>query len=172
MSSKTTMKRRSSAVGDAPEAALGHGPLQLDRFIPYRLAVLAHRVSRAIALRYETEFDLTIPEWRVMALLAQAPGLTAREVAAATPMDKVAISRAVRRLEHNGRLKARMDSEDGRRQRLELTAKGLQVYARVAPRARELEGRLLAELSAQERETLARLLDKLDRQAAALAENG
>lgn len=36
--------------------------LSLADFLPYRLSVLANRVSRALAGRYADEFDLTIPE--------------------------------------------------------------------------------------------------------------
>ena len=37
-------------------------------------------------------------EWRVMAVLARFEGLSAREVAERTAMDKVAVSRALARL--------------------------------------------------------------------------
>ena len=50
---------------------------------------------RAIAAAYFAHFGLTIPEWRVMAVLAANPGLSAAEVTARTAMDKVAVSRAV-----------------------------------------------------------------------------
>lgn len=143
-------------------------PLRLEAFLPYRLAVLAHTVSRAIAARYEAEFGLTIPEWRVMALLGASPGLTATEVAEATPMDKVAISRAVRSLSDAGRLRATADGADGRRQRLTLTPAGESVYRRIVPLARALEARLLEDLSVSERATLNRLLSRLGEAAADL----
>lgn len=136
-------------------------PLVLDDFLPYRLAVLANAVSRAIARRYEDEFALSIPEWRVMALLGVEPGLTASEVAEATPMDKVAISRAVRGLIEAGRLKAVADKADGRRQRLSLTPAGLAIYRRIVPLARELEAQLLAGLDARDRAALDRLIGAL-----------
>lgn len=135
--------------------------LVLDDFLPYRLAVLANAVSRAIARRYEDEFGLSIPEWRVMALLGVEPGLTASEVAEATPMDKVAISRAVRGLIEAGRLKAVADKADARRQRLSLTPAGLAIYRRIVPLARELEAQLLAGLDARDRAALDRLIGSL-----------
>lgn len=139
--------------------------LRLETFLPYRLAVLAHTVSRAIAARYEADFGLTIPEWRVMALLGASPGLTATEVADATPMDKVAVSRAVRALSDAGRLIATADGADGRRQRLALTPAGRAVYRRIAPLARALEARLVEDLSATERAALDRLVARLQRAA-------
>jgi len=149
----------------APEADL---PLRLETFLPYRLSVLANAVSRAIAQRYEAEFGLTIPEWRVMALLGASPGLTATEVAEATPMDKVAISRAVRSLSEAGRLRATADGADGRRQKLSLTPAGLTVYRKIVPLARTLEERLLEDLSARERTALAALMARLEAAASTL----
>jgi DNA-binding MarR family transcriptional regulator len=62
--------------------------LDLDRFVPYRLSVLANRISNVIARQYSERFGLSIPEWRVMAVLGQTSGLSAREVALRTEMDK------------------------------------------------------------------------------------
>ena len=143
-------------------------PLRLKTFLPYRLSVLANAVSRAIAARYEDAFGLTIPEWRVMALLGASPGLTATEVADATPMDKVAVSRAVRSLSDAGRLTATADGADGRRQRLALTPAGMAVYRRIVPLALGLEARLLSELSTADRAALSRVMARLEAAAADL----
>lgn len=135
--------------------------LVLEDFLPYRLSILSNRVSRAIAARYAKAFDLTIPEWRIIAVLGRRPGLTATEVVEATEMDKVAVSRAVARLVSARRVRAAADRDDARRQRLHLTAQGEDVHARIAPIALENERRLLAALDARERETLDGLLDRL-----------
>lgn len=135
--------------------------LVLEEFLPYRLSILSNRVSRAIAARYAKVFDLTIPEWRIIAVLGRRPGLTAKEVAEATEMDKVAVSRAVAKLVESRRVAARADREDARRQILSLTAQGESVHARIAPIALASEQRLLTSLSAREREQLDALLDRL-----------
>ena len=152
----------------SPRRATVPDTLDLGAFLPYRLAVLANTVSRAFAQRYEEEFGLSIPEWRVMALLGAEPGLTATEVAEATPMDKVAISRAVRSLADAGRLAATEDRADARRQRLRLTPAGMAVYRRIVPLARDLEARLLGDLDARDRATLSTLLGRLEVSASAL----
>jgi DNA-binding MarR family transcriptional regulator len=158
----------SSATAKRPPPRETDDQLRLEAFLPYRLAVLANAVSRAIARRYEDEFGLTIPEWRVMALLGVSPGLTATEVADATPMDKVAVSRAVRGLMKAGRLRASADKADGRRQRLALTPAGMSIYRRIVPLARALEAQLVAELGTQERAALNRLLRQLETAARTL----
>jgi DNA-binding MarR family transcriptional regulator len=135
--------------------------LALESFLPYRLSILANRVSRAIARRYAREFDLSIPEWRVIALLGRRPGLTAGELAEAAEMDKVAISRAVARLATAGRIAARADPRDARRQILTLSAAGARVHARIAPVALECERRLVAALTTAEKAALDGLIDRL-----------
>jgi len=135
--------------------------LVLEDFLPYRLSILSNRVSRAIAARYAKTFDLTIPEWRIIAVLGRRPGLTAKEIAEATEMDKVAVSRAVARLVNAKRVQARADADDARRQILALTAQGESVHARIAPIALAAEERLLRALDARERRELNALLDRL-----------
>jgi DNA-binding MarR family transcriptional regulator len=135
--------------------------LVLEEFLPYRLSVLSNRVSRAIARRYAKAFDLTIPEWRVIAVLGRRPGLTAKEVTEATEMDKVAVSRAVARTRRARRVASRADPEDARRQLLALTREGESLHARIAPIALASEERLLRALDARERMQLDALIDRL-----------
>jgi DNA-binding MarR family transcriptional regulator len=135
--------------------------LELDRFLPYKLSVLTNRVSDAIAREYSERFDLTIPEWRVMAALGNTPGLSASEVAAKTAMDKVQVSRAVSNLVDKRRIERKSDAQDGRITRLCLSPRGQAIYLQVVPHALELEARLIATLSSAERASLARQIDAL-----------
>ncbi len=138
-----------------------HRPLDLEQFLPYRLSVLSNTVSRAIADMYERRFALSITEWRVMAVLGRYDGLSAREVAERTAMDKVAVSRALARLIEAGRVVRLVADHDKRQSVLRLSAKGWKVYEQIAPLALEHERRLLAHLDGEEREWLGRILDKL-----------
>lgn len=140
-----------------------HTPLELERFLPYRLSILSNRISQAIAREYQQRFDLTMTEWRVIAVLARfdGAGLSAREVAERTEMDKVAVSRALARLVEAKRVVRRTHDGDKRRSVLLLSAKGWKIHDVVAPLAREHERELLARLDADERRVLQRVLDKL-----------
>ncbi len=133
--------------------------------MPYRLSVLSNRVSSAIARTYSDRFDLTIPEWRCIAVLGGAMGLSAGDVAQRTAMDKVQVSRAIARLVDNKRVQRVVDAADGRVARLSLTAKGRAIYDEVAPLALELEAKLLEALSAAERASLDKIMAKLAAQA-------
>jgi DNA-binding MarR family transcriptional regulator len=135
--------------------------LDLDTFLPYRLSVLSNRVSDEIARHYSDRFGLSVPEWRIIAVLGQSAGLSAREVAARTAMDKVQVSRAVASLVEARRVNRDADESDGRVSRLSLSAKGRAIYDDVAPLALHLEEVLLGALTPDERKALNRLMDKL-----------
>jgi DNA-binding MarR family transcriptional regulator len=142
--------------------------LDLQKFLPYRLSVLSNRLSAAIAESYSRRYGLSIPEWRVIAVLALEPGLSAAEVAERTAMDKVAVSRAVRRLLSTGRARREIAAGDRRRSMLELTPDGRRIYRRVTPALRRYEAELLAGLSATEQRQLDAILRRLERRAPGL----
>jgi len=144
--------------------------IDLDRFLPYRLSVLSNLVSGAIAAAYRRRFDLSVPEWRVLAVLARHPGLSAAQVAELTRMDAVAVSRAVARLLGAGRLHRRTSRADRRRSVLTVSSSGAAVYREVAPLALEYERALLDTLGPRERSALDRVLEALTARAQALAD--
>lgn len=142
--------------------------LVLEKFLPYRLSVLSNRLSAAIAEAYSQRFGLSIPEWRVMAVLALEPGLSAAEVADRTAMDKVAVSRAVGRLISTARVQREVAAGDRRRSMLQLTPEGRRIYRRIAPALRRYETELLAGLNLSDQQQLESLLRRLETRAAAL----
>ncbi|MEM6640046.1 MAG: MarR family winged helix-turn-helix transcriptional regulator [Pseudomonadota bacterium] len=135
--------------------------LNLETFLPYLLSVASNTISGGIADLYEEQFSLSIPEWRIMAVIGRFEGLSAREVAERTAMDKVAVSRALKRLEDRGYLNRRMSSRDRRRSVLRLSQQGRAVHREVAPMAIDYEKRLLETLTPDERDTLSQILDRL-----------
>jgi len=123
------------------------------------------RISNAIARSYERRFRLSVPEWRVMAVLGRFGPLSANGVAEKTQMDKVRVSRAVSRLVATGRVSRRIDRRDRRRSVLALTAAGVAIHREIVPHARRVEARLLAGLTLAERAALDHLLAKLEARA-------
>ena len=129
--------------------------------MPYRLSILSNTVSSAIAIAYDKRFDLTIPEWRVIAVLGRFPGLSAVEVAERTMMDKVAVSRAVTKLLKNGRLDREFADADRRRSILNLSEEGKRVHDDIAPLALKFEADLLDGLSDEEINALNSTIERL-----------
>ena len=158
--SRAAVRQEDGPEADASEGS-GEEGFRLAGFLPYRLSVTTNRVSRAFAARYSREFGLSIPEWRVMAVLGERAPISSNDVCDATAMDKAKVSRALATLRHRGFVKKASHPDDQRLLRLSLTAKGQRVYSAIVPRARQLEAELMAGLTAGERGQLDRLLDKL-----------
>ncbi len=120
----------------------------LAEFLPYQLAVAAARVSRAFAERYHRDFGISIPEWRVLAHLAQSGAVSVREIHARVDMDKSKVSRAAARLEAAGHITKRGHETDRRLVELALTDQGRALFARIVPVARAYQDELEAALGA------------------------
>ncbi len=139
--------------------------LILEEFLPYRLAVLSHTVSNKIANVYEERFKVSIPEWRVIAILGRFPGLSAVEVAQRTMLDKVAVSRAVTKLIKNGRLDREFADADRRRSILNLSEEGRRIHDEIAPLAMQFERDLLHGISEEDFERFNLVMERLVAQA-------
>ena len=135
--------------------------LILEDFLPYRLSVLSHTISTNIARVYEKRFGVSIPEWRVIAILGRFPGLSAVEVADRTLMDKVAVSRAVTKLIKNGRIDREFANADRRRSILNLSEEGRKVHNEIAPLALQFERELLQDISEEDYATYNVILNRL-----------
>ena len=135
--------------------------LILEDFLPYRLSITSHTVSTNIARVYEKRFGVSIPEWRVIAVLGRYPGLSAVEVADRTLMDKVAVSRAVTKLIKNGRIDREFADADRRRSILNLSEEGKKVHNEIAPIALEFEQQLVQNISDDDYENFNSVLEQL-----------
>lgn len=151
----------SSEYSKSTSFRASHVLLDLEQFLPYRISVLSNRVSSNIARLYGERYGLSIPEWRVITILALYPGSSASEVSDRTAMDKVAVSRAVARLLERGFIRRETHGDDRRRSVLALTDEGFRVYDEVAPMVIEYHQRMLEPLTEEERTMLDRLIDKL-----------
>lgn len=135
--------------------------LRLEDFLPYRLAVLSSTVSATVARAYDKRFGVSIPEWRVIAVLGRFPGLSAVEVAERTLMDKVAVSRAVTKLIKNGRIDRKFDDTDKRRSILNLSEDGKKLHDEIAALALQFERDLLLGFGEEELESLNGIMERL-----------
>ena len=135
--------------------------LNLEDFLPYRLSVLSHTISTTIAKVYEKKFGVSIPEWRVIAILGRFPGLSAVEVADRTMLDKVAVSRAVTKLIKNGRIDRQFADADRRRSILKLSEEGQNVHDEIAPLALAFEHDLLQGIGTEDYDAFNSVVERL-----------
>lgn len=158
-----TVSSLTAAAPVAPEDALS-----LADYVPYRLVTAAAAVSRLIARAYEDRFGLTIPQWRLMSVLAEG-ALTPNAAVARTAMDKVRVSRAAQDLVERRLVNRTAVVADRRSHRLELTVAGRRLFAEIAPMALAYEAALLSGLAPSEVAILKRLLSRLEAAATQLA---
>ena len=142
--------------------------LRLDRFLPYRLSVASNRVSDMIARSYRTRFGLRIPEWRMIAVLAETGGMTQQALTHRTRMDKVTVSRAAIALADRGLIERKPNDADQRSHLLALSADGRALYEEIAPLAIDTERRLFEGFAPEEMDMLAMMLERLEAAAEAL----
>lgn len=144
--------------------------LTLDQFIPYRLSVTSNVVSDVIASAYEALFGLSIPEWRVMAVVAERDGVTQQGICIATRMDKVTVSRATIALVDRGLVIRAPNRADRRSRLLALTRPGRKLYADVAPKALEFEARIFASFPQEELDRFVGMLRAIEDRALEIGE--
>jgi DNA-binding MarR family transcriptional regulator len=157
-----TKSRTSRATADSAP------PLVLEDFLPYRLAVLTHAVSRALGEVYGARFGLSIPEWRIVANLGRFGPQQPGDLAERSSMDKPKVTRALQRLLAAGLITRAIDSADRRQARIALTRKGASVFREIGSLARAWETDLLAPLSDSDRKSFDRILSKLTERTADL----
>jgi DNA-binding MarR family transcriptional regulator len=157
--SKARNSPQASAAGRRTLGSIGKG--KLEDFIPFKLAVIANRVSQSIGHLFETKFNLQIPEWRILMVLYAYKSLVFNEVVERTSMDKARVSRAQRRLVDLNMIKTAVDPMDGRRLILSLTPVGAKRCAEILPAAAEREAWYLSALDDNEHKQLDIILDKL-----------
>lgn len=124
--------------------------LVLDEFLPYRLSIASNLVSDRIARTYAALFGLTIPEWRIIAVIAEADGITQQAIGQRTRMDKVTVSRAAIALVGRGLLTRTANRDDRRSHLLRLSGAGDELYEAIAPKALDLEAQIVAHFDPRE----------------------
>ncbi len=133
----------------------------LSKFLPYQLSITSNAVSGRIAQEYRQHFGLSVPEWRVMAVLGDSGALTQRDLTQRTLMDKVAVNRACKVLEERGLAVRTPNEEDGRSHHLDLTEAGHAMHDQIMPLARDMEQRVFAGFSPEELAQFRSLLDRV-----------
>ena len=140
----------SSAAGVAPEPATAEDAVLMATI----------RVGRRMRQRLpgeELEFSLIA----LLKALAHRGALRPTDLAGVLDLDASTVSRHVRTLEERGLVARTTDPDDGRATRLALTDEGRERLEAGAARRRALVAELLEDWSAEDRETLRRLLTRL-----------
>ena len=144
----------------------------LTDFLPYKLAVVTESMARVFTECDGGSFNLTRPEWRALAVIAEFGTLSPTAVGQRTAMDKVKVSRAAQSLVAKGMLRQTQDPADGRGRLLRLTRKGVATHARMVPVMLKMQSTLFEDLSRAEMTAFDRALTKIGTRFETNAETG
>lgn len=143
--------------------------LHIEDFLTFHLIRLANAAKTNVTRRYLIEFNLSVPEWRLLALTIGLSPVRFSELVARSHMDKGQVSRTLQTMTQRGLISAKTVSAASRRSKeaisapviVAVTPKGRKLYDAVLPVARRNQARLLNTLSPSERKTLHSVLTKL-----------
>lgn len=138
------------------------GTIRLADFLPYRLGALGHRLTVTESDLGIVPFAITLPEWKVLAIVADRGPIMPVDIRRLGTQPKATVSRLVARLLELGLLGKRAKAGDGRTFEVFLTEQGWRVYGMLVPRARRLEARIAQALSPRECDELERLIGKIE----------
>lgn len=132
----------------------------LDSFLPYRLTVVAARLSARLAKNYRTKYGISIAEWRVLLNVGYSGDVSVRDIEKRVSLEKSKVSRAATKLQAKGYLTKKVDSRDRRLLKLALTKKGTDLLRELIPLAVAFQDELKMSLG-QEIKPLNSALDRL-----------
>lgn len=158
---KTARERKPAAVDVASDARVSPNALDLENYVPAFLTWIANKLSSSASLIYRRRFGVGIVEWRIMALLAVEPWITAGRICEVIGLDKAGVSRSVRFLLDKGLVETRYRDNNNRRQFIALTRAGIDLHDRIVLVARAREEQLLTGFSEQDRAAAVRLLARM-----------
>ena len=133
--------------------------------ISYRIHRLANAMSRGAALRYRRDFDVSLMEWRIIALLGAFAPMTLKELARESGIDKSLASRAMAGLVKRGLVLREIGQEDAREVALRLSGTGHDLHRALMGAALERDAAFEACLTQEERTVLDRVIRRLEAEA-------
>lgn len=134
------------------------------RYIETLLGYNARRVSLAVIevfLQRMAVYKLRPVDFSVASLIVHNPGITSRQLCGTLGLLPPNLVGLINGLEKRGLLRKRPHPRDGRASGLHATAAGIALMQEAETAATALEDEVAARLSASERKTLLRLLQKV-----------
>ncbi|CAN0620798.1 MarR family transcriptional regulator [Burkholderia multivorans] len=130
-------------------------------FLTFRLDLASALLINRANVVYREHWNLDVRALRVLRLVCAEPDITPKQVSQRALIEKTLLSKVLAELESRGLIGRSTHPSDRRSVALRATAEGLKVARASEALGAALEVELVKELTANERKTLERLLDKL-----------
>jgi len=158
---KTDGQAEPQAASLAAVPVLDNGVFPLANWLPYDFSLVSSRVSTMLGRMVSERFNLPLNAWRVLAVLADAAPLSAKQVAEGTGMNAVNVSRALTQLDQLGMIRRSTNTADFRQVMLAPSKKGQAAYLAVLPLAEAIEDELMAGMKSADVAALRRAVGAL-----------
>ncbi len=139
--------------------AKDHAPSD-GRFIDDYLLYLLARASALASSQFHAELaerGVSVPTWRVLAVLADGPATVGR-LARAVMLKQATLSKAIDRMERDGLVTRERTGRDRREVTVSLTDAGSEMVGALIPAAAEHQEKLLTPYDAKQRDALMTVL--------------
>ena len=133
----------------------------IEDVITFRLQRLVNIGERAGHQWSERMFDVSLNEWRLLAMIVAHAPTRAGDMSDALLMDKSQLSRVIKSLRKKALIRNMADPDDGRAIALQPTAQGVALYEKMMIEVLNSNERVLAPLDPEEIEAFSRTLEKL-----------
>jgi len=140
-------------------------PKSVTDLLTYRLLRLSNTLGLYSNRRYRAEFDVTLPEWRVMSIIALLETTSAQEISRSVSTDKAWVGLTLQKLEKRGFVRRVTYKQDGRRTLVSFTRQGKDVHDAILANAKRRQRRLLGVLGEKDAETVFAAIDRLQAEA-------
>ncbi len=172
---KRTLKESGNLFGDAWKAAAGIGEdarHDVPSLMMFRLLRLYNQMISAFNTHIEKQFSISLGEFRVLMTLGRMESAASHEIAEATGIGTMNISRAVASLTRKGQITATVDRRNKRRKILRLTDKGVEKFAQLSPTGEAVAKYMVQGIADDELVLFSRLVTRMINQLEAEDENG
>ena len=132
--------------------------LPSEYFLPHRIQMLARMIDRETGRDLQAHFNLTVADWRVLAMTGTAGSASAAEICIAFEVDRAEVSRAVERLVKAGLIQREAYPRHRSKKKLSPTEKGWAIFQAAVKRREEYFGRIMQDLSTEDRQALDHML--------------
>ena len=139
------------------------GVANFDPSPSFLICALANKIAVIAARNVRKLLDLSLMEWRVLAVLAVEPAASPGRIIEVSGVNKAAVSRAVSAMERRGLVTRAPAPGHGLRTQLHLTAAGHAVHDQGIGARVQAEEQLLAGLTPADRARLSSVLRQLAR---------
>lgn len=136
--------------------------MKLEDMLAYKMAMTSSDLSQSLYKVYAC-YGITMPEWRIMATLGQLSPqdsvMSAKALSQAIRLDKVSVSRALKRMEQGSLITKTLSKNDGRYFDIALSEKGLSVYHEILPKVTQWQQEKLANITDAEYQIFLKVID-------------